>query len=182
MANTNLFPNNPELTELSIVGRDVTELPNDIANIYPNLVILLCHNTRIKKLPDVLPPKLKELICTSNELESLPILPITLEILDISRNFIKYLPEPEIIPPNLLVFRFHNNTLFRYFPDRLHKIYQESILKYDYECNYYIPDYKANTIEFYRNHYFWWFKEKQERKDNMNTGGTDGFMYKMKMM
>ncbi len=108
---------------------------------YPNsLVKFILHGTNIIKLPDMSHlKKLKKVLCLFNRLESCPILPKTVEILDLSGNPVKQLPKilsnirelscnsceleqmVTILPQSLKILKCSNNKMkyINYLPESL---------------------------------------------------------------
>src|ERR1700744_2817569 len=82
---------------LDLGNLQLTMLPNNFAEMVPNLESLYCHSNELKELP-VLPSKLVQLECQDNQLVKLQNIPLSLEYLNCANNQIKELPN---LPSNL---------------------------------------------------------------------------------
>ena len=102
---TNLNSLSEDILTLNVSNRSIKSLPN--LTKFKNLQKLICSNNQLTSLP-TLPQKLEIFNCFDNQLTSLPTLPQNLKILYCSNNQLISLPT---LPQNLKVFDCNNNPI-----------------------------------------------------------------------
>ena len=102
---TNLNSLSEDILTLNVSNRSIKSLPN--LTKFKNLQKLICSNNQLTSLP-TLPQKLEIFNCYDNQLTSLPTLPQNLEELYCSNNQLISLPT---LPQNLKVFDCNNNPI-----------------------------------------------------------------------
>ena len=95
-----------DILTINISCKNIKSLPN--LTRFNNLTELICSDNQLTSLP-TLPQKLEVLYCANNKLTSLPNLPQNLEILDCYHNQLTSLPT---IPENLKILGYVNNPIY----------------------------------------------------------------------
>ena len=109
---TNLNSLSEDILTLNVSNRSIKSLPN--LTKFKNLQKLICSNNQLTSLP-TLPQNLEELYCSNNQLISLPTLPQNLKVFDCNNN-----PISEIVNNSSLIkikqnIQILNNFRYLYY-------------------------------------------------------------------